>query len=104
VECLSALTQRKGELTPEESALLKKSGLAWGCDVCQAVCPHTLRALREETIYTSVPYFTESILSHLSTDALDAMSSEDFSERAYAWRGRPTIRRNLLLLAKDAKD
>ena len=102
-ECLSALTQKKGELNAEEIALIKKNGSAWGCDACQEVCPHTLRALRDETIYTSVPYFTENTLPYLSTDALDAMPQEEFSKRAYAWRGRPTIRRNLLLLEEDGQ-
>ena len=76
----------------------------WGCDVCQAVCPHTIRALRDETIYSSVPYFTENTVSHLTVGTLDAMPSDEFAQRAYAWRGRPTIRRNLLLLEEDGQE
>ena len=102
--CLSALTQKKGELTEEEAMLLKSCGSAWGCDACQAVCPHTIRALRDETIYTSVPYFTENTVSYLTVDGLDAMPPDEFAQRAYAWRGRPTIRRNLLLLEEDGQE
>lgn len=38
-ECLSHITQKKGDLTDEEKVLIKKSGIVWGCDVCQLVCP-----------------------------------------------------------------
>ncbi len=38
--CLSAITQKKGDLTPEEEELVKKGGLLWGCDICQEVCPY----------------------------------------------------------------
>ena len=45
--CLSALTQKKGDLTPEETAAIVKGGLVWGCDACQLACPHN-RAIIEE--------------------------------------------------------
>ena len=38
--CLSALTQRKGELTPEEEGLLRAHPYVWGCDLCQTACPY----------------------------------------------------------------
>lgn len=37
--CLSALSQKKGELTGEEARLLREYGVAWGCDACQEACP-----------------------------------------------------------------
>jgi len=42
--CLSALTQKKGALTPEEENIISLLQSAWGCDICQKVCPHTERA------------------------------------------------------------
>ena len=38
--CKSYLTQKKGDLTNEEQAIIRKSPLLFGCDVCQEVCPH----------------------------------------------------------------
>ena len=38
--CLSALTQKKGELTADEQAAIIAGGLVWGCDACQLACPH----------------------------------------------------------------
>lgn len=69
----------------------------WGCDVCQEACPYTAHAKNRGTIYTDIPFFNRNTLPHLTPDALDAMSDEDFRRRAYAWRGREVIRRNLIL-------
>ena len=98
--CLSALTQKKGELEEGETAAIKKYGTAWGCDACQMVCPHTVRALKNGTIYTDVEFFKTNLIPHLTTEILDGMSDEDFGSRAYSWRGRKTIRRNLEIIEK----
>ncbi len=96
--CLSALTQKKGSLTDEEQHALRSLGSAWGCDVCQEVCPHTRAAIASGSIFSPIPFFSEQALPHLTLDALDEMDDKAFSERAYAWRGRETVRRNLILL------
>ena len=60
-QCLSALTQKKGALTDNEAAHISKYGSAWGCDKCQEVCPYTLRAIKNGTIYTNIDFFKEEI-------------------------------------------
>ena len=101
-ECRSALTQKKGELSPEERMMLQTFDSVWGCDVCQEVCPYTTSARSRGTIYTTIPFFREQTLAHLTLSALDGMDDEAFHTRAYAWRGREVIRRNLLLKADNA--
>lgn len=98
--CLSALTQKKGELDENEIAAIKKYGTAWGCDACQRVCPHTGRALKNGTIFTNIEFFKSHLIPHLTTKIIDEMSDEDFKSRAYSWRGRNTIRRNLEIIEK----
>ena len=95
--CLSALTQKKGVLSAKEEETILRYGSVWGCDICQAVCPHTKRAMEAGTIYSPIPYFAEQPIAHLTAEILDGMSDEDFQKRAYAWRGRETIARNLKL-------
>ena len=101
--CLSAVTQKKGDLSPEEIAAMVRNGLVWGCDTCQLVCPHNQRIIREGRD-TPLPYFREKRLPYLSTEILDAMTDEEFSSRAYAWRGRAVIRRNAKLWEKHSTD
>ncbi len=96
-ECLSALTQKKGELTEVEKEKILRHGLVWGCDRCQTACPHTQRAKKDGTIYSPVDFFSESCLPTLTVEELEKMTDEEFDDRAYSWRGKETILRNLKL-------
>ena len=89
-ECLSAITQRKGELTESEMALMVKYNTVWGCDVCQSVCPHNATAAK-----TPIAGFYEGRIEELTRNLLNAMTEEQFRERAFAWRGRAVVERNL---------
>jgi len=102
-QCLSALTQKKGELDEYEKRAILKYGSAWGCDKCQEVCPHTQRAIERGTIYTAVDFFRQELVPTISTDILDGMSDTKFKERAYSWRGRHTIRRNAELFENQGE-
>lgn len=99
--CLSALTQKKGELTEKEKAKILDHGLVWGCDRCQTACPHTQRAIRNETIYSPVDFFSEKCLPELSAELVEKMPDEDFEARAYSWRGKETVLRNLRLFESE---
>lgn len=97
-ECLSSLTQKKGTLTEGEADLIRRSGCAWGCDICQEVCPHTEAALGHGTLFTPIEFFRVSTTPHLTAREIEEMGAESFSERAYSWRGKATILRNLEIL------
>ena len=99
--CLSALTQKKGDLTPEEEKLLDAHPLIWGCDICQDACPHTAAARCRGTLGQVPPFFRTALLPYLNEETLQRMSNECFRERAYAWRGRDVIDRNLRRKNKD---
>lgn len=95
-KCASHISQKKGELTKEETEILKKSALIFGCDICQRVCPHnniTPRPMKE---------FTEDIISSLSLSDLEGLSNKEFASkyknRAFSWRGKKVLERNLKLL------
>ena len=92
-DCLSAITQRKGELSDSEKALMRKHNTAWGCDLCQSVCPYN----REPAI-TPIEFFRRERIDELTREKLDAMDKAEFSRRAFAWRGRRTVERNLDIL------
>ena len=92
-DCLSAITQRKGDLTVEEAEMMRKFNTVWGCDLCQSSCPHN-----KEPKITPLAFFREDRITRLTRERLDEMSKAEFNERAFAWRGRKTVERNLDLL------
>ena len=98
--CLSALTQKKGVLTEEEESNILAHGSAWGCDLCQEVCPYTRRAKESGSLYSPIPFFEEDSIPHLTEENLALMPDEEFAKRAYSWRGRETILRNLRIFEK----
>lgn len=101
--CLSALTQKKGELDKAEADHISSFGSAWGCDICQEVCPHTLRAMKQGSIFSKIDFFNRDNTPYLTSDDILSMTDEQFAGRAYSWRGRNTILRNLYILEQNGK-
>ena len=96
--CLSALTQKKGDLCEEEKEIILRCGSAWGCDICQNACPYTKRAKEKGTIVTPIPFFHEKRIAEISEELLASMDDAEFKERAFSWRGREPLIRNLEIL------
>ena len=94
-DCASGIGQKKGVLTAEEEELVLKTGLVWGCDLCQTRCPLNRSAKR-----TSVPFFQSDLLVYLDRQTFLGLTKEQFRRRAFAWRGKATILRNLALFEK----
>ena len=89
-DCLSAITQRKGELTDEEIALMRKYNTVWGCDICQLSCPNN-----KNVSVTPLDFFKKDRIELLTSECLGSMTDEEFKTRAFAWRKRKTVERNL---------
>ena len=92
-KCASHISQKKGDLSQSEIAILKKSGLIFGCDMCQRVCPHnniTPNPLRE---------FTEDLIHSLGIEDIEKLSNREFMKkyknRAFSWRGKGVLERNI---------
>ena len=106
-KCLSALTQKKGALTPEEEQMLKAHPLIWGCDLCQQVCPYN-RSPRLSPLYDLNGSGEVRYLSSLQPEDLDGLTNrtfrEKYGERAFAWRGPAVLRRNLALKGDSAAE
>lgn len=88
-QCVSALTQKKGELTQAEQALIRAGGLVWGCDICQVVCPMNRTAW--ENPY---PPFTEDVVQIVTEENAGRLCKV----RAFGFRGLKVIQRNLGIL------
>jgi epoxyqueuosine reductase len=84
--CLSAVTQKKGELSLEEQSLMREYHTAWGCDNCQTICPMNRHA-------------NETTINEFINHAQHVLNESNISkEGAYFWRGRKTILRNINIL------
>ncbi len=87
--CLSHITQKKGELSADEAALIAKNGLLWGCDVCSDVCPMNLQAKIQP-----LPQF----LSDMSFTADLSLTAKQLKTKAYGFRGKNVLLRNAEIL------
>lgn len=85
--CLSHISQKKGELSGEEQALLRENGLVWGCDACQDACP-----LNRNSVCRPHPCFSWYAPSVTPEDL------ERLEDKAYGWRGKSVPLRNWRLL------
>jgi len=91
--CLSFITQKKGELAELEKELMIRHNTVWGCDECQSACPHN-----ESPEITPIPFFHEERIEKLTGEILSSLSKQEFKRRAFSWRGRKTVERNLKIL------
>lgn len=93
--CVSALTQKKGVLSDTESAMIKRGGSAWGCDVCAEVCP-----MNNVKTPKYASYFTENSVSPLCAEDIERMSDEEYAAYPFSWRKKEIIERNFRIICE----
>ena len=103
LSCLSAISQRGGNLTPQEADLLRKNRVIWGCDRCQEVCPANCGAAE-----TQIPAFRENLLDTIPVSVGELTSRRELGEkwpgRAFTWKGLRVLQRNLGLFEQDTAE
>lgn len=88
--CRSHITQKKGELTDWEIEQIREGGLIWGCDICNDVCPMNRTAKK----LSPIPEFVQSAVPVFDKENATLL----FKSRAFNYRGKKTITRNIDLL------
>ena len=95
-KCLSHITQKKGELTEWEKNLIRENRTAFGCDICQLVCP------MNDFKITPLPEFRENLSCRIEKSDFESLTNREFKEKfgnkAYSWRGKGVLLRNLEIL------
>lgn len=89
--CLSYLTQKKGELTEAQKEKIKKGGLVWGCDACSDVCP-----MNRDADYSNIEDFYASYMPYLDENNVPLSA-----DRAYGYKGEKILLRNLGILNEN---
>lgn len=87
--CASHISQKKKDLEQWEILILKKSGLVWGCDICQEVCPHNQNIQR-----TQIAAFLTDIVPSVTEETVPLL----VKDRAFGFRGPKPLLRNLSLM------
>ncbi len=90
--CVSFITQKKGELNNIETKKIINSGLIWGCDKCQEICPLNKNIkIKPYPLFLNDPQFLYYP---------DINYNDDISDRAFNWRGKNILKRNFDILNK----
>ncbi len=98
--CASEISQKKGDLTEAEIEILKKSGLIWGCDICQSVCPHN-KGLETTAM---AEFMTDRIAVFKDFNLSNREFLKKYKTYAFSWRGLSPIKRNAELLGADNEE
>lgn len=93
-KCLSHITQTKGDLSFSDTDKIVSSGMVFGCDVCQRVCPHN-----KNICVTQIKEFTYDLIDSIYLNDIENISNKEFKQkfgdRAFSWRGKALLVRNL---------
>ena len=98
VRCLSAITQKRGQLTAEQAALVKQGGMLWGCDRCQMACPEN----QNRTVFALPEFLPQADPAAAELRLSDRAFRRKFAGRAFTWRGVQPLRRNLEILKEES--
>ena len=81
---------------------LRKNKKVFGCDICQDICPHN-----KNIEVTNFPQFKENLMTKIDIDEINEISNKEFKRRynnkAFSWRGRKLIKRNLDIIYEENK-
>lgn len=90
--CLSGISQKKTK-TDDEKIALRANHIAWGCDVCQNVCPYN-----EKAVISPIEYFKATRITNIDKQFIKNLTDEEFNKYAFSYKGRKIVLDNIELL------
>lgn len=87
--CRSFITQKKRLDSPNAEKEIQLGGMVWGCDICTDICP-----MNQNAAYSPIPGFYRNIQAVISHNSLNG----PIDSRAYAYKGKALLERNLSLI------
>jgi epoxyqueuosine reductase QueG len=89
-KCASHISQKKGELTLEETDILARAHTVFGCDICQTVCPMNKKVEEAPNL------FSDDIFSTVTAENVENI----YKSRPFGWRGLKVLQRNIEIYNK----
>ena len=89
-KCASHISQKKGELTQEETDILARAHTVFGCDICQTVCPMNKKVEEAPNL------FSDDIFSTVTAENVENI----YKSRPFGWRGLKVLQRNIEIYNK----
>lgn len=90
LKCRSELTQKKSPISDSEAEQIALGGFVWGCDICLLSCPYN-----KSPAITYIDAFKSNLLPRLTPESIVSESN-----RAYYWRGKELLLRNIELTTR----
>ena len=97
-KCASFISQKKQQLSDEQTDILKRAKTVFGCDICQNVCPHNRKVLNGEgETAGSKNLFSDDVLKVVTKENVAAV----YKERPFGFRGLKVLERNLEIFGQS---
>ncbi len=96
-KCLSRINQEK-EISEAQAAFISQSGICWGCDACQTVCPYN-----RDIPISPIDAFTRELILRIGN--LEELSNRAFRQKyanySFSYKGKRILQRNIELLQNN---
>ena len=99
--CASFISQKKQELTAEQTAILQRAKTVFGCDICQKVCPHNRKLLDGTAPASEETNLFSGDIFHTVTEE---NAAQVYKQRAFGFRGLKVLERNLELYNNNSAE